>query len=358
MARVAISETEMLRREGFNASIASIVRSRDEWPLFEERGIKPLYFFGDEIFGRIFHGILPFQRMNLLDRYRYLILHNLPSAIIIRRHKALTRSIKILYLHDPHSYSLTGSILGYILSSNKALMMRAEKDILKRIDMVLVNSISSLNKLKQIHCRGILSKVRVLYPTVNVPLDRREIRTEREGYIIILGRIDHEAFINLAKIARLVKWKIVIAGYGNKMNPNFRRILELYRDLIKRGREVRVVLSPSDREVTNLLKNANLFVYPGHENFNMSAMESMSVGTPVLVADTSGVCELMPFDLRESLCLPKHSTSMWVERINEIMRGDPLSLGMKCWEVTRRYNLSSHMNEMLSIINRLGDRHA
>ncbi|HEC91742.1 MAG TPA: glycosyltransferase family 1 protein, partial [Candidatus Atribacteria bacterium] len=94
-------------------------------------------------------------------------------------------------------------------------------------------------------------------------------------------------------------------------------------------------------------------VYPGHENFNMSALEAMSCGCPILVADTSGILEIIPHSLRKRICLPKNDIDLWVKRINEIVQTKEYDdLGLECWKISSKYNINTHLERFESIINK------
>ncbi|GBF08529.1 hypothetical protein apy_02540 [Aeropyrum pernix] len=132
---------------------------------------------------------------------------------------------------------------------------------------------------------------------------------------------------------------------------NSRRIIQLFYSLKRKGKKIKFVFNPSNNELVELYRNALLFVYPGHENFNMSALEAMSAGCPILVANSSRICEILPESLREYLCLPKDNIDAWVTRIFEIVRNDEsYYLGKKLREITQRYNMYTYINGLVKIL--------
>ncbi len=62
--------------------------------------------------------------------------------------------------------------------------------------MVFTNSKRTLVKIIKMHEKmvNIKDKAMVLYPTVNIPIPEHEIKKEKMHYLLIVGRIDHEAF--------------------------------------------------------------------------------------------------------------------------------------------------------------------
>ncbi|RLI29147.1 hypothetical protein DRO58_00505, partial [Candidatus Bathyarchaeota archaeon] len=61
-----------------------------------------------------------------------------------------------------------------------------------------------------------------------------------------------------------------------------------------------------------------------------------------------------PQELREELGLDKNDVRLWVEKINEIIKLDrSYELGEKCWKVTHKYNLYTHMDKLIGILKGL-----
>jgi len=353
--RVGALETSELSRMGYDMTLISLVKTQ-EWGLFKMLDISPVYLSRNEIIGRLFSGlwINKFSK----NSFDFIIAHNNTGCQVASKIKQKNKDIKmIFYLHDPLAYPIAGSICSVIFRLLPKILQKMESKHIETSDIVFVNSKVSLNKLLSNHKENfdkIYNKITILYPTLNVPLKKQQLTQNKQNYLLIVGRIDHEAFYNLAKIIQLIDIPLVIAGYGHPYNPNFRKILNIFKLLQHKGKDITFVFSPSDEELLNLYKNASLFVYPGHENFNMSALEAMSAGCPILVADTSGVCELLPPNLREYLCLPKKDVDIWTDRIKEIVHGDNShSLGTALWRITQRYNLNTHIQNLVKVLEGL-----
>jgi glycosyltransferase involved in cell wall biosynthesis len=356
--RLSAMETVILRKFGYETSLLSILKTQ-EWVLFEELRIKLNYIFDNEFFGRLFSGL--FFNINTSVEPDIIIAHNNPSAQVALRFKQkLKRQNKhvsiVLYLHDSLVYPIKGSLFGEFLSFFPNIYRKLELKYIKKSDIVLVNSIFSLNRVMKNHdLKESSKKIEVLYPTLNVPIAEKKLVKEKKNYMLIVGRIDHEAFYNVYKIMKRVDIPLVVAGYGHPYNPGFRKIVRLF-DLLKRKKDIRFVFSPSDEHLLKLYQDALLFVYPGHENFNMSAVEAMSAGCPVLVAETSGVCEIVPPKLRKELCLDKNNTDLWIKRISEVVENNrSYELGKLCWSVTQKYNIDWHRSKLLGILEDLVD---
>lgn len=352
--RVGAVETAMLNKFGYETLLISILKTH-EWEIFKELGIRPIYLFNSEAFGRLVSGL--FFKVNINTKPDIIIAHNNPCAqVAFKLKRKLEKESKnvpvIFYLHDPLVYPIAGSLFGEMLRIFPQMFKKLEYKHIKESEIVLVNSKVSLNKVVRNHnLKNLSEKISILYPTTNTPIPEDRIVRDKDKYMLIVGRMDHEAFYNICKIIKTLNYPLIVAGYGHPYNPKFKKVLKLFEMLSKKGKNIKIIFSPSDTQLIELYRNASLFVYPGHENFNMSAIEVMSAGCPILVADTSGVCEILPQKLREELCLDKNDIKLWAERIQEIVQDDrSYELGKKCWKVTHRYNLDTHMDRLMKIL--------
>lgn len=348
--RVGAMETALLKKLGYDASLVSILKTY-EWGLFDKLKIKPIYLFSSETVGRLFSGL--FLGININLKPNIIIAHNNPCAqLAFKLKEKNNKNVSIIfYLHDSLVYPIAGSLLGEFLKRSPSIFKKLEFKHIEKSEIVLVNSRVSLKRVKENHDLKDYEKITVLYPTTNMPMSKEKIIKNKKKYLLIVGRIDHEAFYNIYKITKTLDYPLIVAGYGHPYNPKFKKILEMFKSLRAMGKDVKIFFSPSDSQLMELYRNASLFVYPGHENFNMSAIEAMSAGCPILVADTSGVCEILPPKLREELCLDKSNIGVWIERIEDIINDDrSYELGKACWKVTIKYNLETHINKLLKIL--------
>jgi len=353
--RVGAVETAMLKRFGYETFLVSILKTY-EWDIFNELGIRPVYLFNSETFGRLISGLF-FKINNININPDIIIAHNNPCAQVAFKLKNMlekkSKSIPVIfYLHDSLVYPIAGSLFGELLKMFPQTFRKLEYKHIKESKIVMVNSRVSLNRiLKNHNIKNLSEKFTILYPTTNTPIPKEKLVRDKGKYILIVGRMDHEAFYNIYEIMKNLNYPLIVAGYGHPYNPKFKKVLKLFEMLKNMDKDIRIIFSPSDTQLMELYRRALLFVYPGHENFNMSAIEAMSAGCPILVADTSGVCEILSQELREELCLNKNNVKLWVERIQEIVKSDKsYELGKKCWKITHRYNLNTHIEKLIKIL--------
>ncbi|MEM3586477.1 MAG: glycosyltransferase [Candidatus Bathyarchaeia archaeon] len=349
--RVGAVETAKLRELGYECSLLSLLKT-PKWTLFDEININVQYVYESEYSGRFLSGI--FLKVNTVTEPDIIIAHNNPGAQVALQLKKGKKDARIVfYLHDSLAYNIALSFFGLLSSFCPKTLRRLERRHIEIADIVLVNSRLTLSEVVKNHGLRSLDKFTVLYPTVNVPISEKDLVKDKKGYVILGGRIDHEAFYNVYRIIKKMDVPLVIAGYGHPHNPNSRKIVRLFESL-RRKRNVRLIFSPYDEQLFELYRNASLFIYPGHENFNMNAIEAMSVGCPILVANTSGICEIFPQKLREELCLDKNDVELWIEKIKEIVEGDrAYKVGKECWAVSQNYNLFTHMDRLAKILERV-----
>ncbi len=354
--RVSAVETAMLNEFGYKTFLISILKTR-EWEIFKDLGINPIYLFNSEAFGRLFSGL--FFRVNIDIKPDIIIAHNNPcTQAAFKLKEKLEKKGKyisvIFYLHDSLVYPIAGSLFGEVLRNIPQVFKKLEYKHIRNSKIVLVNSRVTLNNVLKNHnldLKDFSDRIAILYPTINTPIPQRRLIQDKKEYILIVGRFDHEAFYNVCKIMKNLDYPLVVAGYGHPYNPKVKRILKLFKILRNTRKNIRIIFKPSDNQLIELYRNASIFVYPGHENFNMSAIEAMSAGCPILVADTSGICEILPSKLRDELCLPKNKIELWVDKIRDIIENDKCyELGKKCWKITHKYNLDSHMDNLIKIL--------
>jgi len=363
--RVGTYEVYWFRRLGYDATLLAIFKSKvKEWDLFQKLGVKPIYLSRNEAFGRaVYPLLLNLMSITVDDTIPDAIFaHNIPGGqVYLSIKKRYTKRIPlILYLHDPLVYPISGSFYAICASRIPSITLRLEESLIQEASIVLTNSKKTLVKLLRIHKNknnvGLQDKIRILYPTLNTPIAENEIKKDRKNYLLTVGRIDHEAFLNLYRIMKNIDLPLIIAGSYHPYNADALRIIRLYNDLRSKGKNIKFIFFPSDDVLLELYKNACLFVYSGHENFNMSAIEAMSAGCPILVANTSGVCEILPKSLREYICLPKDRIDLWVNRILEIVRNDEsYRLGKECWRITLRYNINTHMSKLVNVLREVAE---
>ena len=126
----------------------------------------------------------------------------------------------------------------------------------------------------------------VVYPPVNLDFYKPlEILSERKDFILGVGRFvgykNHEFVI---RIGEALGRKVVLAGHGPLLES-------LKNQAANSTTEVKVIESPSDRELRQLYSDALCLVYPTFEDFGIVPVEAMGCGLQVLGLSQGGLME-------------------------------------------------------------------
>ena len=117
------------------------------------------------------------------------------------------------------------------------------------------------------------------------------------NYILFIGnRKKHKNLERLIyafnKIKNQLKYKLVITGSKDK-NNGLKDGIDLLIQKLGLRNEIIELISPDDKTIINLYKNAQLFVLPSlYEGFGLPPLEAMACGCPVAVSDLSVLKEV------------------------------------------------------------------
>lgn len=135
----------------------------------------------------------------------------------------------------------------------------------------------------------------VLYPSVT--LSESPGTTERENFVVSLNRYERKKRIDLAirALVHVDKMRLVVAGgYDVRVAEN----VEHYEELVELARSLRIEDRVTfERSISNerrleLLRSAHCLVYtPPNEHFGIVPIEAMSLGCPVVAANSGGPLE-------------------------------------------------------------------
>jgi glycosyltransferase involved in cell wall biosynthesis len=251
----------------------------------------------------------------------------------------------IAYIQDPIDFTLTGNIF-QILFRSKSLKRTFALRWLQNADVILLNSIQAQRVLtKEL---GLPS--RILYPTL-VSFDNKEPPSHREKFFLSVGRIGfHPTYNILFKILkRIPEMEVVIAGSWSHSTKD---IVELFSSDSEVKHRVHMKISPTDEELEALYKGARAFLYPGKENFGLSALEAASYGCPIVICRESGMCEL----LGESFVMPaQEDTESFVKLALQLLNDEQYAIteGLRIREILKKYDSSYHMENLKEIIEKI-----
>ncbi len=357
--RLGIMEAKYLKEQcNYECKYYSIIKPSRPWSLVSEYGIKYDYLINtnikipilENILSRVLgsHNIINDKEVNLI------IAHNNPSANIAHKMKKKYGIPYILYLHDPGTYPIIGDLYWFIFSFLKKIASQMESDFVRNAEFVLVNS--KRNKLFLETYYGLdPNRVILLYPTTTIQrLNVAKLPKKRDSFFLIVGRIDnHPTYSRLYKIMKSLPYlKVTVAGYKSPKTGD--KIIEMFKRDDDLKNRIDFIIEPEDSELIRLYQTARAFISPGHENFNMAALEAIFNGCPILVSNTSGICEIFDDaeEIKKKIALPSDNMKIWTDTIEYFMfhEKDAIALGIACWKIGERYDLKSHMIKLNKLI--------
>jgi glycosyltransferase involved in cell wall biosynthesis len=275
-------------------------------------------------------------------RFDVIISHNLPCCFVTHRSYATNSARKLAYIHDPVQFTVAGNLF-HLLFKFSSLKKRMALNWLEDSDVILVNSKRSQKILNE----ELGLKSIVLYPTITS--FSNGLPNERKEFFLSVGRIGaHPTYQILLQILKRVKeMKLVIAGSSSHTSN---KIIEMFSDSETIAKRVQFVVDPNDKELKNLYRSARAFLYPGTENFNMSALEAASNGCPIIISKESGIYEII--ETKHLYAAEQNDIGSFCEIVNQFLYDENKALieGKRLYEILRKYDSEFHMTRLLEII--------
>lgn len=192
--------------------------------------------------------------------------------------KALANRVKILRTHNiEHEYyrglaSVTGSVSKKLFYNWEAIKLERFERIAASADLIL-----AISKGDQIHFSSYGERVALMFPFH--PTVEPEYVSEGGGYVFYHGNLTVSENIEavqflIEEVLPLTNVKLVVAGKGaESLSGKFNSPSAIF------------VNEPSDKEMLNLARNANIHVLPTFQNtgFKLKLLYALSAGRHVMV---------------------------------------------------------------------------
>lgn len=192
----------------------------------------------------------------------------------------------LCYLHSPMRYIwdqqdeyLQGvAHIPLAQSLIKALTPRLRRwdvESSSRVDRFIANSSFVAERAKRLYG----SEAGVVHPPIELERFRPLGRRGREGYLLAAGAfVSYKRFDLAIEAAQITGRRLIVAGNG-----------PMLRQLKKQAKaEVHFEVAPADERFADLLAGADALLFPGVEDFGMTAIEAMAAGTPVIAFAEGG----------------------------------------------------------------------
>jgi len=186
----------------------------------------------------------------------------------------------VRYLHDQLDDYLRGHGPVYRAAARLARVPLRARDVatVPRVDAFVANSENVRGRIARIYSRE--SRV-VPAPADTAFYTPSPSSRAREGLLVVSALVPYKRLEDALEASARLGLPLTIAGFG----PEERRLRALA------GPSVRFVGSPSDEELRDLYRGAELVLMPGEEDFGIVPLEAQACGTPVVALGKGGALE-------------------------------------------------------------------
>jgi len=148
-----------------------------------------------------------------------------------------------------------------------------------RVDRFIANSSFVRKRVKRYYGR----EAQVVHPPVSV--ERFQPQTPKKGgYFLAAGAfVNYKRFDLAIAACEKLGHKLIIAGSG----PEEKQLRRLA------GKMTEFRLKPSAAEWVSLFQNADALLFPGVEDFGITAIEALASGTPVIALKAGGALDFI-----------------------------------------------------------------
>jgi glycosyltransferase involved in cell wall biosynthesis len=159
-------------------------------------------------------------------------------------------------------------------------MRRWDRLIAQKPNYIVTNSNFTKSEIKKYYGRD---DAKVIHPPVDIDRFKTDTTEERHGFVVV-GRQTPYKKIDLA-VKACTKLNLPLTVIGN--GPQHDRLVKLA------GPSVEFVTGASDQEVAQHLGRAEALIFPGVDDFGITAVEALAAGVPVIAYNGGGALDYM-----------------------------------------------------------------
>lgn len=156
-----------------------------------------------------------------------------------------------------------------------------DKSVAERIDYFIANSETTKKRIGKFYRR----EAHVIYPpadTEKYKIKNQKSKTKNEGYFLIVSRLSPYKKIDAAIEAfNKLDWPLVIVGEGEHG--------EYLRQIA--GKNIKFAGFVESEKLAAYYEGAKALIFPGEDDFGITAIEAMASGVPVIALRRGGVKE-------------------------------------------------------------------
>jgi glycosyltransferase involved in cell wall biosynthesis len=204
----------------------------------------------------------------------------------------------------------------------------------QRPDLVIANSYEVAGRIEKFYRRD----AKVIYPPVDIP---KKPDVKKEDFYLAGGRLARPKRTDLA-IKAANKLKIPLKVFG--------RDFQNYADELKEmaGDTVEFIGEVSDQKKWELMARAKAFIFPAEfEDFGITPVEAMAVGTPVIALKSGGVKESV-IDGKTGIFFERPSMTSLVKAINKF---EKVNIdGKECMKQAEKFSKDKFVKEIKKLV--------
>lgn len=149
-----------------------------------------------------------------------------------------------------------------------------------RVDLFVANSTFVQKRIKKYYGRRSL----VIPPPTDVSRFTSKSSENTRDYFLAAGAfVSYKRFDLAIRACERLGKKLIVAGQG----PELARLRQLA------GNHTTIINAPSDDQWTKLFAGAKAFIFPGVEDFGITAIEAMASGKPVIALKRGGALDFV-----------------------------------------------------------------
>jgi len=202
------------------------------------------------------------------------------------------RTVHISYCHTPTRFLwdwyfeyLRENELGMIKKSFAVLILHYlrmwDKSVADRVDYFIANSRATQKRIEKFY----RTKAEVIYPPVDVNKFRvknEKLKVKERGYFLIVSRLSaYKKIDDAIEAFNKLDWPLYIIGEGDQK--------EYLKSLA--GKNIVFLGFVNKKNLPDYYRNARALIFPGEDDFGITAVEAMSAGTPVIALRKGGAKE-------------------------------------------------------------------
>ena len=197
----------------------------------------------------------------------------------------------LCYMHSPMRYiwdqraeylgwTRKIPIVNFVVSLISTFLRAWDVTSSARVDLFVANSTFVQKRIKKNYGRRSL----VIPPPTDVSRFTSKSAENNGDYFLVAGAfVSYKRFDLAIRACERLGKKLIVAGQG----PELARLRQLA------GAHTTVINAPSDEQWTKLFAGAKAFIFPGVEDFGITAIEAMASGKPVIALKRGGALDFV-----------------------------------------------------------------